>query len=56
MFISIVQEYPGFTEIKGSKTKFIFLMSQENSKVTNTIAFYIRKWFSVRQSMSSKTY
>ena len=47
MFRSVVQEYPGFAEIKESKTKFILLMPQENTN-TNTIAFYIHKWFSVR--------
>ena len=51
MFRSIVHEFPRFAEINDSKTKFIFLMSQENKKVTNTIAFYIHKCFFVRENM-----
>ena len=39
-FRSIVIEHPGFAEIKEIKRKFIFLMSQENSNVTNRFAFY----------------
>ena len=50
MFRLIIQEYPSFAEINDSKTKFIFLMSQENRKVTNAIAFYIHKWFSIREN------
>ena len=33
-----------------SKTKFIYLMSQENKKLTNLIAQCIHDWFKIRES------
>ena len=38
MFKKITREFPNFEEIKDSNSKFIFLMSQENKKITILLA------------------
>ena len=44
-FKNIIVEFPRFAEITDSITRFIFLMSQENEKVTILVASCIYNWF-----------
>ena len=44
-FKNILVEFPRFAEITESITRFIFLMSQENEKVTILVASSIYNWF-----------
>ena len=44
-FKNIIFEFPRFAEITDSITRFIFLMSQENEKVTILVASCIYNWF-----------
>ena len=49
-FKIIINEVPCFEDMPDSKTKFIYLMSQENKKLTNLIAQCIHDWFKIRES------
>ena len=49
-FKIIINEVPSFEDMTDSKTKFIYLMSQENKKLTNLIAQCIHDWFKIRES------
>ena len=45
-----INEVPCFEDMSDSKTKFIYLMSQENNNLTNLIAQCIHDWFKIRES------
>ena len=49
-FKIIINEVPCFEDMPDSKTKFIYLMSQENKNLTNLIAQCIHTWFEIRES------
>ena len=42
--------YPNFNTISDNKSKFIFLLTQENIEVTKMLAIFIRQSFQVRDS------
>ena len=47
-FKTINEEVPNFSEIADSRSKFLFLMSQENEKIIKLIAFCTYEWFIIR--------
>ena len=49
-FKIITNEVPCFEDMPDSETKLIYLMSQENKKLTNLIAQCIHDWFKIRES------
>ena len=49
MFSKIESFFPNFCKIPGSKSKFIFLMTQENIDVTKIIATCIYRWLNMRE-------
>ena len=51
-FKNIIVEFPRFAEITDSITRFIFLMSQENEKVTILVASCIYNWFQKKKRES----
>ena len=51
MFNRINNEFPKFNDIKDSKSKFTFLMSQENNNITILIASCIHNWFQIREGI-----
>ena len=53
MFKKITKEFPNFEEIKDSNSKFIFLMSQENKKITILLASCVFNWFKVREASNT---
>ena len=48
-FKTINEEVPNFSEIADSRSKFLFLMSQENEKLIKLIAFCTYEWFIIRE-------
>ena len=48
MYQKIDRYFPNFSNINENKSKFIFLMSQENTEVTKIIATHIHKWYQIR--------
>ena len=51
MFKEIINEFPNFGDIIDSKSKFIFLMSQENKSITILIASCIYNWLLIREGI-----
>ena len=51
LFEKIVRIYPSFNTIPDDKSKFIFLMTQENIDVTKMMALFIKKSFETRSSI-----
>ena len=47
MYDKIEDIFPNFRSIPGSKSKFIFLMSQENIIITKILAFHIHRSFHI---------
>ena len=51
LFEKIARIYPNFNAIPDDKSKFIFLMTQENIDVTKMMAFFLKKSFETRSSI-----
>ena len=49
-FKIITHEVPNFSEIPDSRSKFLFLMSQENEKIIKLIASCTYEWFKIRET------
>ena len=49
-FKTIREEVPTFEQMTDSKTKFIFLTTQENEKKLNLIASCTHDWFKLRNT------
>ena len=49
-FKTITEEVPNFEQMTDSKTKYIFLMTQENEKILNLIASCTHDWFKLRNT------
>ena len=54
MYEKIEKFFPNFRRIIDSKSKFIFLMSQENMDTTKIIATYIHRWYQIREQQMPK--
>ena len=54
MYEKIEKFFPNFRRIIDSKSKFIFLMSQENIDTTKIIATYIHRWYQIREQQMPK--
>ena len=54
MYEKIEKFFPNFRRINDSKSKFIFLMSQENMDTTKILATYIHRWYQIREQQIHK--
>ena len=48
MYDKIEKNFPNFRSIPDSKSKFIFLMSQENISITKIRALPVHRWNEIR--------
>ena len=49
-FKTITAKVPNFIQMPDSKTKFIFLVTQENEKILNLIASCTHEWFKIKNT------